>query len=446
MARADSDGDAQVFELVGAEVTGHEVTGHEITGHEITGHEITGHEITGTALTDDGDQSAGEDVINAGSRPLSELALRGLRVGRARWAGLAPRRRFVTIAVIVLALIGSGVAIGLTRPSTHQPIAQPNVGPEPNPAPSPIGPSPVSTYDPNADTASAVGPAFVAPGSPVRDVAVASNDLYVVGATAVSVVDSYSRGVLRQAPVASSVGARVVLDPASGTFWDVDIATAPAQAREFDMATLRLTRTVAVLGVVYTAAELDSRLYLATSGGVYLVAPGSTTLTAVATSIPAIQAISIDPEQHTVLGLTSGATARIITIGDEGATVRAGSTINVANPTIAVMNDALWVGSVGTGARLERFDESTLRPLPEGAGGVVVEEGADRRFALSAGVADLWVYESSAQTLYCVDSHSGAVLQRWTNITQSVATGGSGPFAVSSGTVVPLVLRGNCQG
>ena len=70
-----------------------------------------------------------------------------------------------------------------------------------------------------------------------------------VSATAVSVVDSYTREVLRQAPVISSAGARVVLDPASGTFWDVDIGTAPAQAREFDMVTLQPLRTVAVLGV-----------------------------------------------------------------------------------------------------------------------------------------------------------------------------------------------------
>lgn len=372
---------------------------------------------------------------------------------RGRWAALAPgRRRNVAIGAIVVVLLGAGVAIGLTRPSGHRPVAQPNAssgpnaGPIPNLGPGPNQPSPLSTYNPNTDTVPAVGTAFAVPGGPVRDAAVASNDLYVVATTAVSVLDSYTRTVLRSAVVASAPGARVVLDQASGTFWDVEVGAVPAQAREFDMATLRLLRTVAVTGAIYDAAELDSRLYLATSGGVYLVAPGSSTLTAVAASIPAIQAISVDPQQDTVLGLTSGPTARIITIADEGATVRAGSTISVTNPAIAVMNDALWVASVGAGGRLERFDESTMRPLPEGAGGVVVEEGTGLRFDISAGVADLWVYESTQQTLYCVDSHSGAVLQRWSGITQSVATGGSGPFAISGGVIEGLVLRGNCAG
>ena len=115
--------------------------------------------------------------------------------------------------------------------------------------------------------------------------------------------------------------------------------------------------------------------------------------------------------------------------------MQAGSTINVTNPTIAVMNDALWVGGVGTG-RAARCASTNRRcgRCPRAPAGVVVDEGADRGFDLSAGVADLWVYETQRRRqLYCVDSHSGAVLQRWDGITQSVATGGSGPYVVSVG-------------
>jgi hypothetical protein len=76
----------------------------------------------------------------------------------------------------------------------------------------------------------------------------------------------------------------------------------------------------------------------------------------------------------------------------------------------------------------------------------LIDQGADSQLEISAGVADLWVYSRASGDLACVDSTTGDVLQRWSGITQSVATGGSGPYAVTGGTVAPLVLRGNCFG
>ncbi len=65
---------------------------------------------------------------------------------------------------------------------------------------------------------------------------------------------------------------------------------------------------------------------------------------------------------------------------------------------------------------------------------------------VTAGAADIWAYSPSALRLYCVDTNSGAVLERWDGVTQTVATGGSGPYVVSRGLVEPLVLRGSCLG
>lgn len=361
---------------------------------------------------------------------------------RARWIGLAPRRRrrFKLIAFAVVVLLVGGV-VTLARPGPMRPPPTVSVLPHPIEVPAPR-----STYDPNADQASAVGPALTTPGGAVRDVGIASDDLYVLSARAISVVDAYSRQVLRQVSFTPSANARVVLDIADGTMWVVDIGTAPAFAREFDMVSLQSTRTVAVPGVIFDAVEQDQSLYLATAGGVFLIAPTSSQLTAVGSTIPEPQALATDPVADTVLAISGGTNARITTFSNAGANIMAGPTLNVTNPTIAILNKALWVGGVNPDARLLRIDENTLRPLPDSAGGALIDEGADSQLQISAGTVDLWVYSQSTGDLACLDSTTGDVLERWSGITQSVATGGSGPYAVTGGTIVPLVLRGSCLG
>jgi hypothetical protein len=359
-----------------------------------------------------------------------------------RWTGLAPRRRrrFTLIALAAVVLL-VGAVVTLARPGPMRPF--PVVAIKPHPSAVPL---PRSTYDPMADVASPVGPPLTTPGGAVRDVAIASDDLYVLSASAISVVDAYSRQILRQADFTPSANARLVLDIADGTMWVVDIDTAPAVVREFDLVSLQPTRTVAVSGVIYDAVEQDQSLFVATSGGVFLVAPLSSQLTAVGSTIPEPQALAADPVADTVLAVSSGTNARITTFANAGATMRAGPTLNVTNPTIAIMKQALWVGGVNPDARLLRVDQNTLRPLPDSAGGALIDEGADSQLQISAGAMDLWVYSHATGDLACVDSTTGDVLQRWSGITQSVATGGSGPYAVTGGTVAPLVLRGNCFG
>lgn len=357
------------------------------------------------------------------------------------WLGLAPRRRRRVKLLMFIAVVAIvGVIVTLVRPSAMRPSP---LAITPHPITVPL---PSSTYDPFAEAISPVGPPLDTPGGAVRDAVIANDDLYVLSASAISVVDAYSRQILRQTAFTPSAAARVVLDIADGTMWVVDMGAAPAVAREFDMVTLQPTRTVPVSGIVFDAVVQDQSLILATSGGVFAVAPLSSQLTAIASSTPVPQALAPDPETDTVLAISSGTNARITVFANGGASVRTGPTLNVTNPTIAIMKESLWVGGVNPDARLLRIDQNTLRPLPDSAGGALIDQGADSQLQISAGVSDLWVYSHATGDLACVDSTTGNVLQRWSGITQSVATGGSGPYAVTGGTVAPLVLRGNCFG
>jgi hypothetical protein len=386
--------------------------------------------------------------------------LRATGTGWARrWLALAPRRRrLIMVATVAVLVIAAGTAVTLGRPSAPAPVVAVKP-PAPVSPPRPVTtlPGSQSSYDPDADTSSPLGPPLTVPGGAVRDVGVEADDLYVVSATAFSVVHSYDRRLITTAAVASPEGARVVLDESSGTAWIVPIGAAGQSIREFTFTDLRATRSVPVPGVVYDALVAGGQLYLATSGGVFLLARGASALTAVTNSVPPVQALSADPDSGTVLALTSGPAARIITITNGGNTVEAGPVIDVSSPTIAVIKDTLWVGAVGPNGRLERFDPSTLRPLPEAAGGVVVAEGLDTGVQLVSGTAalwdypvvipaDLWVLAKASKQLYCIDSQSGRVLQRWDNITHPVSSGGSGPYVVTAQGVQPLVLRGNCDG
>jgi hypothetical protein len=160
---------------------------------------------------------------------------------------------------------------------------------------------------------------------------------------------------------------------------------------------------------------------------------------------PPAQELAVDPRTGEVWALSTGALARLLVISPDGNITRAGPTLPVDLPAIAVVGGAVWVGAAGPSDWPVRFDPSTLQILADDQGGAVLTAGQD--LELVAGANDLWAYSPTAGRLYCVDPVSGTVLQLWDGLTGRLATGGSGPFGITvDGAVVPLVLRGNCRG
>jgi hypothetical protein len=306
---------------------------------------------------------------------------------------------------------------------------------------------PQPSYDPDIDTTTAVGPSLNTPGGDVRDIGIASDTLYVLGTSALSVINTLDRSVLRQTPLATSLGSRLILDIPDGTMWVLNVNSGANTATEFDMLSLKPLRSVGVPATIYDAVVLDGRLYLATSTGIDIVRPGTPKLVGITTTSTPPQVLAADGDNHVVLALAPGTDGRLVTISNDGALVRPGPVLGVVTPTLARMNGALWVGGVGSSGGVRRFDETTMLPMDDDVGnGRSIDRTIGAGLEVTAGVADIWAYSPSSLRLYCVDTNSGAVLERWDGMTQAVATGGSGPYVVTRGLVEPLVLRGSCLG
>ncbi len=163
--------------------------------------------------------------------------------------------------------------------------------------------------------------------------------------------------MLRQTPLATSLGSRLVLDIPDGAMWVLNMNSGANTATEFDMLSLKPLRSVGVPATIYDAVVLDGRLYLATSAGVDIVRPGVPKLVGITTTPTPPQALVADGDNHVVLALTPGSDGRLVTIGNDGALVQPGPVLGVVTPTLARMNGALWVGGVGSSGGVRRFDE-----------------------------------------------------------------------------------------
>ena len=245
----------------------------------------------------------------------------------------------------------------------------------------------------------------------------------------------------------SSPNDSLVLDLADSTLWVVDIGAVPSYAREFDMVSLRPLRTVHVLGTVFDAVELDEQLYLATSGGVFTVAAG----------LGRAHVGRLDDTRAAGAHGRSGDRHRASRSG------RARAPGSSRSPTTARRCSRADAQRRVADDRRGQQHALGRRRRP---GRAAAAHGSDRRCGRCPRRPAGWSStraprpscrsppasptcgSTAARTSSCCAStaSSGDVLQRWNGITQSVATGGSGPYAVTDGTVVPLVLRGNCLG
>jgi hypothetical protein len=388
-----------------------------------------------------------DDVIDLGPRrPLP---------GQARYGRLTPTQRRLgwIAAVLVAALAAAGFLVAHQRstapiaapspsPSRSLPVVSPSVPPDPVP----VGPFPSLAYTgPAGNVITGIGTALdVGTGAPL-DLAISDSSLLVLLDSSLVVVNAYSRQILGRQPLVANAHSRLLFDVANSRLWVVDQNTLPARIQEFDSTSLRPLRSLEVQETVFDSAAIDGRLFLATDVAVKFLAPGASTLTAVKASNPPVSALTADLVRDTVVGLIAGPSGRLLTISSDGNTVLAGPQITVAGGSVAVVKDGLWVGGVGLDGHAALFDPDSMRMLSQGAGGALVLVAAGQA-VVSAGANSLWVYSAPTKRLYCVDANSGQELQHWDGLAGPVTAGGSGPYSIAAGEVVPLVLRGYCRG
>ena len=393
-----------------------------------------------------------DDVISTGRRSvgdrttgdrrgrLGRLAVRteGLSAGRERGQDWRARRRRIVVVAAFVVVAGLGIgALVAGQPNSRGMVA--TISRRLESGQYPLGP-------PGA-ARPGEGDALALPAGTAIDVAISDTVLYVLLDSGLDLIDPLTRAVERIVLLQADSRSRLLVDSPAARLWIVDENAGPTQVREFDSGTLALLGTLNVPATVFSAAAVNGRLFLATADGVEQFAPGSSSLTGVTNSIPVIRAITADPSRQAVLGLSSGPTAGVITVSADGATLLAGPGLGLTQrSTVAVIDGTLWVSGVGATASLARLDPASMHPVTSGPNQTGVISSVGGTVTVTPGAADLWVYSPSTARLYCVDDRTGQELQHWDGLSGPVTAGGRGPFAVGHGHVLPLVLRGACQG
>jgi hypothetical protein len=394
---------------------------------------------------DDASPDDGEDVLSAGApRVLPGVLERvGLRMHPVRaWSRLRPRwRPTIATASAGVLLVAAAVAVQTNR-SPHRAAVPPRPSTSVPAGPGVVPSLAYTSGPPGAPPPGEGYPLQLPPGSPL-DVAISSTSLYVLLDTELLMVDAYSGDIVRAAAVDAGPSSRLVLDDADAAIWVVSDESAQGVVRRFDTATLSEDRAVTMPATIYDAAVLDGRLFIATSTGIDEFAPGATSWTPVTATNPPAEVVLADPLDDTVYALTSGPNGRLITLSPDGDSIVVGPVLGISQPSLALAGNELWVGGVGPSGAVRQIDPQTMAPASKK---ITVASSIGTGAQVEAGANDLWVYSPAASRLFCVDRQTGQELQHWNELSGPVTAGGSGPYAIGRGQVLPLVLRGACQG
>jgi hypothetical protein len=209
----------------------------------------------------------------------------------------------------------------------------------------------------------------------------------------------------------------------------------------------------------FSAAALDDDLWLATSEGLYLVAPTGLSWSVTKVISGQVFSVAVDAVRHRVLyGLlvsTSAVGANSlgsIAVHELDPTTHAvfgvGTSLPIGKESIAVVGDQIWVGGYGSGStpRLFHLDGSSLQPLPT----PTEVSGADGSLGPGAivwpGQSVVWVRSGGSEGLACIDPQTGALLEEWNAVQGPVASVAGKAYAVSDGSLDQLSLSGGCAG
>jgi len=369
-----------------------------------------------------------EDAVDVGGRPVS------------RWA-------LVLIGLLVASAV---VGILATRSQPKPATADPR----------PSVPRIVTPEQPEA--VGQVGQVLRVDGAVVsdaRDAVFHLGRLYILRSDAVAAVDLATNrvdSVSLSGPFALAAGSsgRLLLDVNADRLWVLSMGSRPAQLVEINATRMLPIRRVSLPLGVHDAAVLDGHVYLATSTGLADLPPGAAHAATLRGASGAVSAVAADPARDRILALDISPPYADIVVSAGGKVSRRSFGGNLIKASITVAGDAIWVGGYGGYPRsgyhaiVAALDPTTLTPVATSAVALRVE-----RVIVSRGTHDIWI-GTDGPGLWCIDPHTGNVLQHWPYATAPVTSQvGRGPvqsragsaYAVYAGHLVSLVLAG-CAG
>jgi hypothetical protein len=359
-----------------------------------------------------------------------------------------------TVTVVVL-IAGVATAIGVSTGGRRG--ARVAVGPSMAPSPATGQATPVD-LGVGSTSSFAIAPAgvLVARTQPDQLVQVSTADLSVVKRVATpDVVDGTAADAV-EGLVWTWSSTQTTASGGAATDQSADSTIIHA----YQTSTFAMASAVTVSTYTFSAAALNGDLWLATSDGLYVVAPaadGSTTATKLVAG--SVFSVAADAVRHRILYGSSVSTpaAGTNSLGsiavheidaNTHAMIGVGTPLPIGKESIAIVSDQIWVGGYGSGStpRLFHLDGASLQPIatnePDAGSPLQLGPGA----IVWPGASVLWVRSGGSEGLTCVDPQTGAVLEKWDAVQGPVASVRGHAYAANDGSLEQLSLAGGCTG
>ena len=265
-----------------------------------------------------------------------------------------------------------------------------------------------------------------------------------------SLVDLTSKGkvlVNRQISGDDALGTeapsvRLFVDRARDVGWAVSILERQARVMTFDPTTMQPRRVTNNNFIVYDAALLDGRIYVATSEGIaWLATDGRSGHVPNVSGV--VSSIAADTTRHRLLAVVSSAGNPLIAVTPSGH-LETLAGLDAVKAQVAVVGNDIWLGGFAQrGAVLEKLDPRTLRPgvhlstIGLGPGAVFVGVGTHDLFVTSGAGDDV---------TWCVDARTGVREDVFDISPFSIVSATGTTIAVIDRQLRPLHPKPGCSG
>jgi hypothetical protein len=241
-----------------------------------------------------------------------------------------------------------------------------------------------------------------------------------------------------------------------------DSAADSTSIHAYQTSTFAMDGAVTLPAYTFSAVALDGKLWLATSGGLYVVGTGSDgTKSATKVVDGSVSSVAADAPRHRILfgvfvetptassTTTDSNTIGIVAVHAVDAAnhhvTTVGTPLPVGKESIAVVDGQVWVAGFGSDSLLIHLDAKTLRPIGAGASGLgKLDLGPGA--IVWPGESVVWVRAGGSEALSCFDPKTGAVLEQWDTVQGPVASVVGRAYAASDGSLEQLSLAGGCKG
>jgi hypothetical protein len=367
--------------------------------------------------------------------------------------------RLASAVTVIVVIASVATAIGVTTHRHGQVAAVPSV------TPSPTLPSPTIQATPTG----LATPVDLGAGS-MSSLSIAPSEFFVARTQPNQLVEvsMADQSITKRIATPDAVDG-IAVDAVAGQLWTWSTTQTTASGQSdgtsstsihaYATSSFAMNGAVTVPTYTFSAAALNGALWLATSGGLYVVATaanGSPAATKITSG--SVFSVAADAVRHRILyGAAVSTAAAADSLGsiaiheidaNTHAVIGVGSTLPIGKESIAIVGDQIWVGGYGSGStpRLFHLDGASLERLQTNGLGA----GSPLDFGPGAivwpGASVLWVRSGGSEALSCIDPQSGALLEHWDAVQGPVTSVPGHAYAASDGSLEQLGLAGDCTG